>query len=212
VGGYRRGQFKYVLAIDTETSGYNRENLDVVRASRYALEKGANPDAYYQMLSIALIVLEFETFKAVDKLYVEIKWDGVSQWDDGAAKVHGLTKEYLDKNGLPEEEAVAQVLELILKYWGPENHIVFLGHNVPFDIRFLMETLRRYDIDIKISGRFIDTNSVGMTLLGTFSSDELFEAMSLPPRDKHNAMEDIEFTVESMRRIRNCWKTLVEGE
>lgn len=192
-----RGYFKYILALDSETSGLSFNSDDPSYDSEL--------DNCYQALSWGLIVLESDTYKEVDKMYIEIKYDDNFIWSDKAAAVHGLTKEYLDKNGVDECEAVVQIANFIIKFWGPDNAICLLGHNVYFDKCFLRRMMRRHGIDLRFGNRLIDTNSIGAALIQSFTSDELFFKMGLPERTMHNALEDIEYTVESIRRIRTIF-------
>jgi len=204
-----RGFFKNVLAIDTETSGYYRKNLHVTHAPPEHVEIG-KPFEEYQILSIGLIVADLETFKTIKKLYLEIKWNGWSAWDKEAQKIHGLSKEHLEKCGVSEEEAVIAIAQFILDYWGPDNHICFAGHNVSFDIQFLDRLMSRHGIHLKISGRFIDTNTLGAAIYGTFNSDDLFDAMGFPERKKHNSLEDIEYTLEVLRKTKKLFNSFLE--
>ena len=86
-----RGHFQFLLAIDAETSGLFPYELDV---------STKNKDEYYQAVSWGIIVADAETLLPIEKLYVEIKWDGKSLWNDRAEKIHGLSKEYLEEHGM----------------------------------------------------------------------------------------------------------------
>lgn len=204
---FRKGYFKYILAVDTETTGYYPKNLHVTHTPPNRIEACEDFEEY-QILSIGLIVASVKTFAPIEKLYLEIKWNGKSTWNMKAQNIHGLTKEYLEEHGITEEEAVVQIAQLILKYWGPTGYLVFLGHNITFDIQFLDRLMSKFGIQLNISGRFIDTNSLGMATVGSFTSDELFDKMGLPIRDKHNSMEDIEYTLQSAAIIKKQWGKL----
>ena len=133
-----RGYFKYTLAADCETSGIAL-NCDDPSQNPKTGEK-------YQAVSWGLVVVETGTLKAVDELYVEIQWDKQYKWNDGAQRIHGMSREYLRDNGVPMKEAVEQIGSLILTYWGPDSPICLLGHNVhTFDLPFLRSTLRSQD-------------------------------------------------------------------
>ena len=49
----------------------------------------------------------------------------------------------------------------------------------------------------------LDSAAIALTFLGVSWSDELFEMMGMPPRDKHDAMEDIVYTLSSVKAIRD---------
>lgn len=200
----RRGYFKYMLAADSETTGL------------FFNPVGDNPayDAttgkYHMAVSWGLIVVDADTFEPVEKLYVEIKWDGKSEWLVKAEQTHGLSKEYLAEHGMDEEDAMVEIANLIVKYWS-NTPVVLFGHNiVTFDIFFLRDAMRRHGIELSFGNRHVDTNSIGFSTLGTYTSDELFEQVGLPVRGTHNAMEDIEYTLEAAKRIRTLFNSIFD--
>jgi hypothetical protein len=208
------GYFDKILALDLETSGMHRSSgnpcIDIKTGK------------YYQIVSIGLAIADTVTLKPVDTLYVEIKWDGESVWDKKAENKHGLTKDYLEKNGVEDIEAIAQVIDFIQTYWDvnaeySKDRIVHcLGTNVSsFDIFFMRHLFEKYEIPFfPISNQFIDTNTIGWVTMGMYTSDKLFESIGTK-RDKHNALEDALLSLESVRRIRKMcnlieFKTMME--
>ena len=204
--GKPRGYFEKVLAIDVETSGIMFGSDD----------PSYNPSTgdTYQVVSIGLVVAT-KDFVPVETLYLEIKWDGESLWDRKAEQVHGLSIDYLEENGLSREDAVAEIGNLIIKYWGPDVPVCVLGHNVAtFDLCFLRRLLRSEGIEVKFGNRTIDTNTIGNVVLGTFNSDDTFAAVGLEERDpsKHNALDDAKMSLACARFVKEMWKALVEPE
>jgi len=195
------GYFDKVLAVDVETSG-------IVRSSGNPCVNLKNGE-YYQMVSVGMAIADTETLKPVDTLYIEIKWDGKSLWNAGAEKKHGLSKEYLARNGKTDVEALAEIVGFISTYWDinaeySKDRIVHcLGTNVAsFDIFFLRNLFDRYDVPFfPVSNQVIDTNTIGWATMGMFTSDKLFEAIGIK-RDKHNSLEDALLSLEAARRIR----------
>lgn len=201
-----RGYFNFTLAADCETSGM------VFNADDPSFDPVTKTE--YQAVSWGLIVANTETLKPVDQLYVEIQYDPKYAWNAEAERVHGMSKEYLAKNGVPMEEAVEQIATLILKYWGPKSPVSMLGHNVmTFDLPFLRRTLRSQGIDVRFANRHCDTNSVGFAALQTYNSDDLFEAVGLVARDpnNHNALVDAMNALETVRRVRAIYNKIIEG-
>jgi DNA polymerase III epsilon subunit-like protein len=191
------GYFTKLLAFDVETSSINRINKSNIADG-------------CQIVSIGLIVVDTETYKHIDKLYLEIKWNGESTWSPEAEKIHGLSKEYLEINGVDEEEAVFQIGSFILKYFPMKTRIHGLGHNlVGFDILFLRQLFDKFDMELNLTNRNIDTFTLGNVLLGEFNSDDIFKRVGLTERIHHNAMEDIEFTIEVVRRLKLIWDTKI---
>jgi len=187
-----RGYFKYLLAMDCETSGIAFGGDD----------PSSNDNQTFQSVSWGFIVLEGGTLKEVERLYLEIKWDGESNWDSGAENVHGLSKAHLEERGLTKEEAACEIANLIIKYWGPDAPICPLGHNVLFDVAFLKRLMRENGVGLKFGNRIVDSNSVGYIMLDTYNSDDLFIETGQHERKEHNSLEDIEMTVEALRRMK----------
>lgn len=190
------GYFDKLLAFDAETSSINREN--------------DNPAIDCQMVSIGIIVADAKTYEPIEKLYLEIKYNGTALWSPEAEAIHGLSKEYLEKNGVSEEDAVLEIGTLLMKYWPLKIPINALGHNlVGFDILFIKELFKKFDLNLKFSNRNIDTFPLMNVLLNSYDSNQGFSAIGLPERKKHNALEDIEMTLETVRRIKLLWNAKV---
>lgn len=201
-----RGYFDFILAIDAETSGIAFGCDD----ASYNPVTGET----FQSVSWGIIVADANTLTPVEELYVELQWDGKSVWSPGAEKVHGLSKQYLADHGLTSSEAVEAIANLIIKYWGPANSIVTLGHNVStFDLWFLKRLMRSEGIELKFGNRHVDSLSVGFGTFGTYNSDDLFNAAGLPDRDpsKHNALDDARNALESVRIAKMVFNSIIEG-
>jgi hypothetical protein len=201
-----RGYIDFVLFCDAETSGIAFGSLDPT--------KGADGTTY-QAVSFGFVVASARTLEAVEKLYVEIKWNGESAWSKEAEGVHGLSLAYLEENGMVEEDAVVEIASLILKYWGPDSPICLGGHNVgTFDKFFLADLCARHGINLKFGSKTIDTNSIGFATFGTHNSDDLFEMVGLPKRDpaKHNALTDADNARRAVQVVRRLFSTVLDGE
>lgn len=194
---------KYGLCLDWETSGATW---------------GGDSTIDFQGLSFGAIVFNADTFEPIEKLYLEIKFDETKyQWSPGAEAIHGMSREYLEANGVTQEEAAAQLATLILKYWGPTSKVLFLGHNPEFDRRFTNQLLNVIDIEFSVekSGKFasridlfhvvLDTSALGFITLGLYKSDLLFDKMGFDERGAHNALADAEQTLETCRIIRTIF-------
>jgi len=200
-----KGYFKFLLAIDAETTGLNRDTDD--------------PSVGHQCVSWGIIVADAMTFEPIEKLYLEIKWNDKSiaareedpSFGKYAETIHGLSFEYLEEHGVTEEEAVVQILNLILKYWGPTVMVKALGHNVhSFDVPFMREMFRRHGVEVPFGSRHYDTNSIGFGTVGAYISDALFTTMGYDHRSTHNALDDIEQALGSCQRIRLLWDRYVK--
>ncbi len=199
-----KGYTQFILAVDSETTGMT-----------FGVD---DPSIGHQAVSWGVVVADAATLLPVEELYVEIKWNDASKaarkadpkFGEYAQGIHGLSYEYLEEHGMDEEDAVAEILNLILKYWGPNVQIKTLGHNVvSFDIPFLKAMFRRHGIDVPFGSRHYDTNAMGFVTVGSFTSDALFETMGYDSRESHNALEDTMLALNSARRIRAIWNDLI---
>jgi len=203
--GKPRGYYNLILAMDCETTGL-ATNCD---------DPSYNPatDDEYQSVSWGLIVADAQSLKPIEKMYLEIQWNGDSVWDPRAERVHGLSRDHLAENGFTEAEAVEAIGTLIMKHWGPENSIRTLGHNVAtFDLWFLKRLFRRQEIELRFGNRHIDTSSIGFVNWETYNSDDLFEVVGFDAREKHNALDDATMALEAARVTRLLFKTCIDNE
>jgi|SRR5579859_580552 len=199
---------EFGLAMDWETSG---------------AVFGGDSSKDHQGLSFGAIIFRTKTFEPVAKLYRLIKFDEKYTWTEGAQKIHGLTKEHLAKNGVTQEEAATDLLEIILKYFGPSSKIMFLGHNPWFDIGFTNQLLNAVEFELtdeilnpkhptftqlELHHVILDTSALGFITLGLFKSDLLFDKIGGDEyaRAEHNALRDAEMTLQTCQAI----KQLVE--
>jgi len=189
-----------ILAIDSETTGlfYNNNN---------PCRKG---DTYYQSISWGLIAVNEQTLEELDSLYVEIKWNGVSEWSMGAEKVHGLSKVFLAENGLEEEEAVVEICLFIQKHFPNKKAIKLLGHNVAtFDLVFLRDLMARYQIHLPLHNRHIDTFSSSFTMFDCKDSNEMCDMLGIIRTGNHNALIDARMALTATQRMRELTKECI---
>ena len=179
---------KFGLAIDWETSGYSLPD--------YA--------KCHQGISFGAIIFDVRTFDQVEFLYREIKFDKKYEWSTGAEKVHGLTQEYLEKNGVTQEEAATDLCNMIIKYIGTED-ILLLGHRVGFDKAFTQQLTGSVGINLSYNPVVLDTCSFGTAFMELSYSDELFDAFGFPERTAHNSLEDITLTLQTLKLMKEAF-------
>lgn len=179
------------LAIDWETSGYTAPPGD------YA--------AKHQGISFGAIIFDVKTLESVDAIYHEIQFDEKKYlWESGAERVHGLSRDHLKKNGVKAEVAAADLANLVLKYIGTDD-VLLLGHRVYFDRSFTVQLMNTVNIQLSYHPTTIDSSSMATILLETSKSEEVFTTLGLPPRAAHNAMEDIIYTLASVKRMKEIF-------
>jgi len=185
---------KYGLLIDWETSGS---------------DFGGDSSIEYQGVTFGAVVFDTTTFQEIDSLYRELHFDDKKyKWTEGAEKIHGKSREYLAEHGVPREEALADLMELILKYWIPGSKILVAGHNVSFDNDFTVQLFRDHGLEdaIKFHHVVIDTSGIGFVCIGEYKSDAVFNILGgLGQRDGHNALEDARATLAVLRTVRQTF-------
>lgn len=176
------------IAIDWETSG-----------SAW----GQDSTIDYQGIAFGAAIFRLADFEPVETLYQEIKFDDSKyKWQDGAQRIHGLSREHLAANGVTQEEAAVALASLVIKYFAPDEYLYILGHHIDFDIAFTEQLLNPFEIMFKIGATRIDTSGTGLIMLGIHKSDELFDTLGLPARTTHNALEDVILTLQAAKTMR----------
>lgn len=198
----KQPQQKFGLCLDWETSGADWGKISE------SIRK-------YQGLTCGAIVFNATTFEPVEELYLEIKFNADKyQWDEGAEKIHGKSRAYLEEHGISQEDAAMKLAELILKYWGPTTPVMFMGHNADFDINFTAQLLDVIEIEfgkeragkhdswIQLHHVILDTSPAGFIAFGLYKSDLLFKHIGFEDRGDHNALEDARQTLSTAAAIR----------
>jgi DNA polymerase III epsilon subunit-like protein len=197
------------LCIDWETSGATW---------------GGDSTKEWQGIAFGAVVFNTKTFEPVEKLYREVKFDAKKYgWSMDAQRIHGITQEHLEANGIDAADAAADLAEMILKYFGTEK-VMFLGHNPEFDRRFTNQLLMNLNIEFSIEKSpnevdgwipihhvMLDTSAAGFITMGLYKSDLLFDAMGLEERKEHNALTDALYTLETCARIKMLVKVGLES-
>lgn len=188
---------RFGVAIDFETSGYSVPD--------YA--------KFHQGISFGVIIFDAQTLEPIEHLYHEIKFDESKyKWDSGAEKVHGLSREHLMKNGITQEEAALSFCNLIVKYLGTTSDVMLLGHRVHFDRAFTEQLTKSIGIDLQYHPNTIDSCSMAIALMEIAKSEDVFQMMGMPPRQEHNALEDIMYTLLSVKRMKELFLKGIEAE
>ena len=174
---------------------------------------GGDSSKEYQGISFGAVIADIKTFTPIKTLYREIKFNPQKyKWSESAEKIHGLSQEHLEVNGISQEEAAEDLAAFILEYFGDEK-VVFGGHNAAFDISFTKQLMKTIDIAfaienqeknipwIKLHHVVLDTSAIGMVAFKKFKSDALFEYIGLPARKDHNSLEDALNTLQVLQLV-----------
>jgi len=188
---------KYGFGIDWETSG-----------SAW----GEDSTIDYQGVSFGAVVFDLATFEPVETIYREIKFDATRyKWSEGAQKVHGLSREHLEANGVTQEEASVALMEMYIKYFAPDERVFIIGHHTDFDIKFTQQLLEQFGIMFQVGATIMDTAGTGLINFGIHKSEDLFQFLGLPARTTHNALEDILLTLKAAQTMRAIFNAALNG-
>jgi|694.fasta_scaffold06347_29 oligoribonuclease (3'-5' exoribonuclease) len=180
---------KLGLCLDFETSGSTW---------------GGDSSIDHQALSLGMAVFNTRTLDVVDSLYLEMKFDASRyKWSAEAEAIHGLSQAYLEEHGLSNEDAVVQIVEFLLKYFGPNPEIMVMGHNVDYDLLFMRQMLVPHNMMFHVHNVKIDTAGVSFVNFVTYKSDHLFEITGVGDRDTHNALADVFMTIAAVKFMRD---------
>lgn len=185
---------KYALVLDFETTG---------------ADFGGDSSISYQAISMGAVIADTETWEEVDSLYCLMKFDDTKyKWTEGAEKIHGISQQMLQEEGLSREDALAQLLELLLRYFTPTAKILLVGHNVEFDRSFLSQLLRDCGVPdiITLHHVLVDTSGLGFVLTGEYKSDIVFDILGMmDKRGLHNALDDARACLASIRNAKQIF-------
>ncbi len=186
---------KYILVLDTETSGSTFGSYEETFSRYQAIQFGA-------------IVATSDTFEEVATLQFNVQFNPRYEWSLEAEKIHGLTQEVLD-DGLSEEEAAAELAEFILKYFGT-GKVMVAGHNPWFDIEAMRQLLEPHGVMPDLHHVVLDTSALGFITCGKYRSNDLFEFFLGGRAEKHGALDDAQMTLTVLRTVRQLMNSALE--
>lgn len=190
-----------ILFIDVETSGYDLHNM---------LDRSGN--GKFQMVSLGAIVASANTLKELDQFYIEFKYMPECVWAPEAERIHKLSKEYLEENGVDYQDGFVELTKFLIKHYDPSRSITLGGHNVStFDRHFLIQLFNHNDAAIQLSGQCVDSYTLGKVLLNANNSNELFEQVGIS-RDAHNALEDARASLKAARLVKKLYETALNTQ
>lgn len=182
---------KYGLLIDFETSGSDVTNKN---------------HQQYQGISLGALIVNMEKFEVVDGYYVEIKFNESKYlWSEEAEKVHGLTKDYLEANGVSQEEALGGLLEVIMRWIGFTDKLFIMGYNIEFDKGFMQQLFDDCEVPINFHHIMIDPAPMAYFLVQEYRSDRVFSLFSDMSREVHNALEDCYICFDVLKTMREVF-------
>jgi DNA polymerase III epsilon subunit-like protein len=123
-----------------------------------------------------------------------------------------LSREHLLANGVSREDALADLLELILKHWAPGQKIMLIGHNCGFDADFCTQLFRDHGITLELHHVMPDSSALAFVLTGEYKSDVVFEILGgIDKRNCHNALEDARACLACLRNAKQIFSAGLEA-
>lgn len=113
----------------------------------------------------------------------------------GAVEAHGLTKEFIEENGVYFKEVAPEFLEMIKD----ADLLSYNGNS--FDIKFLNEECKRWNIELDIENKmFYDAFSMECRFAPRNLSTIYLKYTGREMEDAHNALADVRATKEIFMR------------
>jgi DNA polymerase III epsilon subunit-like protein len=198
----------YGLVVDWETTGLRQHETP----SRSYLE---GP----QGIEIGAVLVELPNFEPIGEFSSRVKFLGQAHgisysgpiyesltWSDEAQRVHGISP-----NDLIDAPSPNEVADCLIKFILNTAHIedphkqpiMICGHNPAGDAYCVRQLLflGGEETKLRFHHRMIDSFTLGYMLLGTKSSNELFEMVSGVVRGTHNALEDARLTLAAFQHL-----------
>ncbi len=102
---------------------------------------------------------------------------------------------------------IQEILPSLLKFLGA---YIVIGHGIPFDIAFVAQAAKRYQIPCKLESQlYLDTLRMAR-LYGespTNSLEKLRQHFNIAPEGAHRAMNDVVVNIEVFKYLANNYKT-----
>lgn len=157
---------KYVLAWDVETTGLNAKEDFIIQLAAAKFEK------------------ETGVLLQTNKWY--IKPAHTYEISPKAQEVHGLTKEFIEANGVYFKDIAKDFLNMM------EDADLLTYNGNTFDIKFLYEECKRWNIDLPIFGKkFYDAFNMECKLTPRTLSATFKKYMGYEFEDAHDALSDV---------------------
>lgn len=158
-----------VIVFDTETTGLNTNEDDIIQIAAIELINGK-------------VISEFEIYMNTDKDLTD------------SEKVHHISKEFLDENGVSSRIGLNKFIEFIKK-----DNTTLVAHNLSYDYEVLKSNLNKYlDYDISlIDVKYFDTLKITKLVYRDFSSyklKDLLNQLNVDGVNSHNALDDVKAT------------------
>lgn len=154
------------------------------------IEASGPVPALFNMVSIGAVPVRFSDGAwrpESERFYVELK-PIAPGFDRSAMKIHGITREHLEKEGVEAAEGMQRLAAFVERITRPDGgRAVFVGHNAVFDWSFIAYYYERFGMPNPFGYKGLDTKSLAMGRLGIgwfeTGKENLEPRLHLPPQD-----------------------------
>lgn len=163
-----------------------------------------------QPLSIALGIVDMDTLKLEDKLFVNIKFDPEKYvWQTKLEKIHGISKDEA-LQGMDHYDAIEQIAAFLYSHF-KSDPIPLLGYNaLSFHIPFLNKLLKEEDINFKFDRKEIDLFSL-MALLNKTKYSDMFDLFGIDQSMPLSSLYHIKSYVKIFKAIKTIVQDSING-
>lgn len=188
---------KFILVLDVETTGTTWGNYDETFRR-------------FQAISFGAIVATSDTFEEVASLSFKVKYDPKYEWSFDAEKIHAITQQQLEEEGLTNEDAAAELAGFILDHFGT-GKVMFANHNPWFDIAAMRQLLEPHGVMPELHHVVLDTSSIGWVSIGEYKSDKVFSFFNGDRPEVHDALGDARMALGVLRGVKQLIQAALEG-
>lgn len=161
----------YITAFDVESTGLSQTEDYVIQLSAIRFKKDT-----------------FEKVKTFDYYIKPIRAYEIKQ---GAFEAHGLTKEFIEENGVPLKSVAQEFIEM----FDDADVLTFNGNR--FDINMIYKDLLMIGIEFPMDGKiFYDSYGIEVRLNPRKLANVYFNYTGRVLEDAHNSLADVEATID----------------
>lgn len=165
----------YITAFDVETTGLSQTEDYVIQLSAIKFKKDT-----------------FEQVKTFDHYIRPVREYEIKP---GAFEAHGLTKEFIDENGV----SLLSVADEFIEMFDDADVLTYNGNR--FDINMIYKDLLMIGKDFPMEGKiFYDSYGIETRLNPRKLSNVYFNYTGMCLEDAHNSLADVDATIEVFKR------------
>ncbi len=158
---------------------------------------GLRPQKDY-IIQLSAMLLDGETLWVKDTRNWYIEPVGEYDIAQGAFEKHGITKEFLKKNGVKLKDIANEIIE----FFGDYNILTYNGNS--FDVNFLYCNLLREGVEFNLSNRvFFDAYLMWKKIHPSTLEAVYKYYTGKTLDDAHNSVADVQATIEVFKHLRD---------